>query len=228
MSIIYKHETVRLPCRRGIKIGGCYSASWAQVKIHLIVRFAAPMVNETDAQDSAGTWEMNTPELSTCFGCGALLEEREGPTHRYLESSPACWALYGEVLAREYSHPELMDIHRLSVDAYAVQHPGRESLSTINSAAIHLLRLCLILEQGLPITSANDAIKALAEGKRRYYWLTPPSSRGAITVLDVSKAASIEDHRRAVREWATSAWQAWTRHHAVIRKWLPPNLNQKL
>jgi hypothetical protein len=170
---------------------------------------------------------METPKTSRCVGCGALLEEREGPTHRYLESSPACWAIYGEVLAREYSHPELMDIHRLSVDAYAVQHPGRESLSTMNSAAIHLQRLCLILERGLPATSANDAIKSLAERKQPYRWLTPPSSRGAITVVDVWRASSIEDHRRAVREWAASAWQAWAAHHVVIRTWLPLNLGQK-
>lgn len=28
----------------------------------------------------------------------------EGPTHRYIVSSSACWALYGEVLAREFEN----------------------------------------------------------------------------------------------------------------------------
>ena len=158
--------------------------------------------------------------LAPCPGCGALLEERDGPTHRYLGSSPACWAIYGEVLAREYSTPELMEVHRLSVDAYAVQHPGRENNQTVSSAAIHLMRLSLLLEQGLDMKHANDAISALADDKRSYHWLTPPSSMGAITVVDVCRAISIEEHKRVVREWAMSAWDAWSVHHATIRKWL--------
>lgn len=176
----------------------------------------------------AGTQNVDTSKLTACVGCGALLEERDGPTHRYLESSPACWAIYGEILTREYSNPELMDIHRLSVDAYAIQHPGRESNSTINSAAIHLMRLYLLLEQGLEMRFANDAIKALSEDKRVFHWLTPPSSMGAITVVDVWKTNSIEEHKKAVKEWAMSAWHAWAPHHATIRKWLPPNHNHKL
>jgi len=158
--------------------------------------------------------------LAPCPGCGALLEDRDSPTHRYLESSPACWVIYGEVLAREYSTPELMEIHRLSVDAYAVQHPGRESSQTINSVAIHLMRLCLLLEQGLDMKHANDAITALADRRRSYHWLTPPSTMGAITVVDVWKTTSIEEHKRVVRDWSMSAWKAWFAHHATIRKWL--------
>lgn len=38
-----------------------------------------------------------------CIGCGAMFADQEGPTHRYMESSPGCWAVYGEVVAREYS-----------------------------------------------------------------------------------------------------------------------------
>ena len=171
---------------------------------------------------NGGNIQLDPSKMSVCVGCGAMLEERDGATHRYLESSPACWAVYGEVLAREYSTPELMDIHRLSVDAYAVQHPGRECSSTINSAAIHLIRLCLILEQGLPMTSANNVIKGLAEAQRPYRWLAPPASRGAISVVDVWNAVSIEAHRNAVKKWAQSAWQAWEPYHAVIRGWLPP------
>lgn len=55
-----------------------------------------------------------------CMGCGGVFAEIQGPTHRYLESSPGCWAAYGEVLAREYSDPAYFQVHRLTVDAYAV------------------------------------------------------------------------------------------------------------
>lgn len=171
---------------------------------------------------------MNDSRITSCVGCGALLEEREGPTHRYMESSPACWAVYGEVLAREYASPDLMDIHRLSVDAYAVQHPGKVSPSTINSVAIHLMRLCLLLEQGLDMQFANDAIRTLAEDKRSFYWLTPPASLGSITVVDLWRAESTEEHRKIAKAWAMSAWQAWAPHHATIRKWLPPHRALKL
>ena len=82
---------------------------------------------------------------SACPGCGALFEERAGPTHRYMESSPACWAAYGEVLAREYSDQAFYAVHRMSVDTYAVQHPGQPSPQTIQSVAVHLIRLCLQL-----------------------------------------------------------------------------------
>ena len=40
-----------------------------------------------------------------CPGCGALLPVENGPTHPYMRSSPACWARYGEVLAREFGDP---------------------------------------------------------------------------------------------------------------------------
>src|SRR5436190_1879442 len=37
-----------------------------------------------------------------CIGCGVLTPDADGPTHPYLGASPGCWAVYGEVLAREY------------------------------------------------------------------------------------------------------------------------------
>jgi hypothetical protein len=117
-----------------------------------------------------------------------------------------------------------MDIHRLTVDAYAVQHPGKESSSTINSVAIHLMRLCLLLEQGLDMRFAKDAIKSLAKDKRSFYWLTPPSSLGAITVVELWKTRSTEEHRKIADAWARSAWQAWAQHHETIRKWLQESL----
>ena len=39
------------------------------------------------------------PSKSVCPGCGLELEVVDGPTHDYIGASPACWALYGQVLA---------------------------------------------------------------------------------------------------------------------------------
>lgn len=83
-----------------------------------------------------------------CFSCGALVPQTAGPTHRYMESSPGCWSVYGEVLVREYTDALYASLHRLTVDAYAVQHPGRPSPQSIQSVAVHLISLCLILDRG--------------------------------------------------------------------------------
>lgn len=159
--------------------------------------------------------------LIRCKGCGGLFEDVAGPTHRYLESSPGCWAAYGEVLAREYTDSRYYDIHRLTVDAYAVQHPGQPSPQSIQSVAIHLISLCLILEHGVDLQRATQAMQILAKDKGRFVWLSPPASLGAVTVAKVRAATNIEEHREQVRAWASSAWEAWSAHHATIRAWLP-------
>ncbi|MFI4921761.1 MAG: DUF5946 family protein [Gammaproteobacteria bacterium] len=159
--------------------------------------------------------------MSRCLGCGAEFPDQEGPTHRYMESSPACWAAYGEVLAREYSDPAYFQVHRLGVDAYAVQHPGHPSPQTIQSVAVHLIRLCMLLERGLPMERANDAMLKASEREDLYRWLEPPLSRGSVTVADVRHADNVEAHMTAVRRWAESAWTAWAPHHSTVRSWLP-------
>ena len=138
-----------------------------------------------------------------------------------MESSPACWAAYGEVLAREYSDPAYFQVHRLSVDAYAVQHPGHDNPQAIQSVAVHLIRLGLQLERELTPGQANSAMVQAVLNKSRYMWLEPPVSRGAVTVADVWKTASVEAHVEAVRQWARSAWQAWAPHHTIIKEWEP-------
>jgi hypothetical protein len=55
----------------------------------------------------------------------------------------------------------------------------------------------------------------------RFMFLEPPASRGMMTVADVVDAVSVEDHLSKVREWAVSAWNAWSSHHEIVRSWLP-------
>jgi Family of unknown function (DUF5946) len=148
----------------------------------------------------------------------------DGPTHVYMEASPGCWAMYGEVLAREYSNPAYMAVHRLTVDSYAVQHPGSPSPQTIQSVGIHLLRLFLILERGYSDAAAAKAMPVLSRHKRSFHWLTPPQSLGSKTALDVWRCETAAQHAEAVREWARSAWLAWSPHHEQIRQWCPQHL----
>lgn len=154
-----------------------------------------------------------------CPGCGARFASFDGPVHEYMESSPACWHAFGEVLAREYCDPDLFAVHRLTVDAYAVQHPGGESRQAVQSVGVHLVRLCLFLEQGLSPDEANSAMLRVGRTKALMVKLPRPMTLGALTVADVLATDSKEAHARAVPEWARSAWQAWEASHELVRRW---------
>ena len=82
-----------------------------------------------------------------CDGCGLTLPRIEGPTHAYMLSSPACWKIYGEILAREYSNGDYWQVHRLTVDTYALQHPGKQDSRAIQSVNVHLASLYLIFKK---------------------------------------------------------------------------------
>lgn len=155
-----------------------------------------------------------------CVGCGGIFPETDAPTHRYMESSAGCWARYGEVLAREYGDIRYGKVHRLTVDAYAVQHPGRPSPRSIRSVAIHLMSLCAVLERDFPTRRVPALLKEASGRMDRYEWLSPPASMGPLTVADVHAAESPEKHRRIVRAWADSAWSAWSDRHPTVRAWL--------
>jgi uncharacterized protein DUF5946 len=156
-----------------------------------------------------------------CVGCGGLVPSMDGPTHRYLGSSPGCWHLYGQLLAREYSDAAFRTPHRLTVDSYAVQHPGTPSAQTIQSVCVHLMSLCLVLERGLTPAYATRVMAAATRKKERYFWLATPASLGAVTVADMLGVPTPLQHEERVRAWAEAAWSAWAEHHATIRGWLP-------
>lgn len=137
-----------------------------------------------------------------------------------MESSPGCWATYGEVLARQYSNRDYWFAHRLAVDSYAVQHPGQPSRQAIGSVALHLMRMCAALERGLNATEAPHLMKLIAKEKRNLRWLEPPADLGGITVLDVYLTPSAVEHNSMVRSWAESLWSAWSAHHLQVRDWL--------
>src|SRR5206468_7823942 len=84
-----------------------------------------------------------------CLGCGAVVPDVEESRRRsHTNSAPGCWLLYTEVLAREYGDFRYTAAHELTVDAYAVQHPGVPEPRFAQSVAIHLAGLCLSLERG--------------------------------------------------------------------------------
>lgn len=155
-----------------------------------------------------------------CPGCGA----RYGPhstdaTHPYIGASPACWSAFGELLAREFQDPAYGRIHRHTVDVYTVQHPGIDGRRQRQSVAIHLVGLCHWLEHELDSQRVIAATqRMLAAGRTDWRWLAPPGEH-EMTVQDALAARTPAGHERIVRSWAAATWDAWSEHHALVRRW---------
>jgi len=158
-------------------------------------------------------------ELEPCIGCGALVPRSDGPTHPYIGASPGCWAVFGEVLAKQYGEYRYPAVHRLTVDAYAVQHPGTPSRKSIQSVAVHLVSMYLVLERGFDARRATAAMRRVLAAGRAFTWLEPPELWGGLTILDVREAQGLEEHTARVRRWARSVWEAWADYHEVVREW---------
>ena len=154
-----------------------------------------------------------------CVGCGAMVPDINAPTHPYIGASPGCWKFYGDVLGREYGELRNPPWHRLTVDAYAAQHPGSESRRSIQSVAVHLIALHLVLDQQLDPLYVTRRMSATVAGAEKYHWLEPPDFDGTLSIVDVAAAAEPDRHEQAVRQWATGVWQAWRGHHATVASW---------
>jgi hypothetical protein len=157
-------------------------------------------------------------DREVCPGCGSRLVAVDGPTHAYMTSTPACWDAFNQVIAREFADPGLMDVHRLTVDAWAVQHPGDGSRRAIQSVGLHLARLWVQLERGLSGAAAHEAMLSFVSHKADLPEL-PPRLAYRMTVADVVGARSAVAHREAVNAWAIAVWDDWADQHDFIREW---------
>jgi hypothetical protein len=154
--------------------------------------------------------------LETCPDCNCKLAPVTSSKHPYLGGSASCWSLFNLILAREYSSPALMkSVHRLTVDAYAAQHPGRPERRTIQSVWVHLAGLHLTLERGLAPEFALQVIGLLTKRTDALVWLEPSPFLGPVTVQNMIHIPAAE-HEEAVRRWARSVWDAWAAHHTAI------------
>lgn len=161
---------------------------------------------------------------NACPGCAALLPAEYGPTHPYIRSSPACWRRYGEVLAREFGDPAYFAPHQVTVDAYAAQHPGIPERRAIQSVGLHLMTLCMVLEDG---ADPREGPKLHRRMVRRpvFEWLDPPAMDDRMKVVDVLPACSPSEHERLVHAWAREVWEAWSPHHDTVRRWVRRGLS---
>jgi CTP:molybdopterin cytidylyltransferase MocA len=154
-----------------------------------------------------------------CPGCGGrYLPQAIDETHPYIGASPACWAAFGEVLAREFEDVTFGEVHRHTVDVYAIQHPGTDGRRQRQSVALHLIGICHWLEKDIGTERLNAITQRLASDDRPWPWLEPPS-RYAMTVVDLLVARDGAEHVGLVRRWAEETWRAWSAHHDLVREW---------
>jgi hypothetical protein len=155
-----------------------------------------------------------------CQGCGVVLPEYDGLTHPYIGANAACWALYGELLAHEYAELGYPECHRLTVDAYAVQHPGTRESRSIQSVGTHLSGLYLVLKRGLDGPAATAMKNRVLATGPRFVWLNPPHPDSTLTVKDVLSMRREMPHCDAIEAWGRSVWDAWELHHETVQGWV--------
>lgn len=158
--------------------------------------------------------------METCPRCSIQLPAVDGPRDRYGGASPSCWAMFGEVLAKEYGEYEYPQVYRTIVDAYMAQHPGQATASGRRSVVVHLVGLLCVLELGL---SGEEVTRTLARAfpeKQDIPALEPVPWLGEVNVAHIHSARDIEEHTARARVWAESVWRAWSPHHARIHELL--------
>lgn len=149
-----------------------------------------------------------------CYGCKALVEDIPGTAHKYIGANQGCWNLYTEVLAKQYSefnYPE--DTQRLTVDTYAIQHPGVPSKQSIQSVNIHLMSLYWVLIKKLNGKEATKMIANVLDNKPSFEWLEPPFINGNLTIADILNARTKEEHEQLVKKWAEDVFDCWYHQH---------------
>jgi hypothetical protein len=155
--------------------------------------------------------------LVACVGCGGRVPDIDGPVHRYMTAAPGCWRAYTELLGGGLPPSPAAG---LTVDAYAVTHPGVPGPQSTPSVWIHLLTLCFVLERRWPVDQAIRLRRAGADSFTGWPWLTPPASMGEVSAIDLDAALRARDGGAAValtRRWVDSAWAAWADHHPAVR-----------
>ncbi len=179
-----------------------------------------------------------------CAGCKIVLPIQEELSHlenskqygsatfgRYGVASPECLVLANQVLMNEYMFGRPMCTR---LDAYGVQHPphpevqkqlgveGRYRAASKQSVAIHLIALYLMIEKKMPLEAVSAVMGRIlsSQVKLEDEELIPPEDLGTITVADVVKASTPEEHVQLVWQWSTSAWQAWKSYHHKVQEWV--------
>jgi hypothetical protein len=158
-----------------------------------------------------------SPTSGACPGCGLVLPVIDGAADPYAGASPACWAVFGQVTARDYGEFQYPDVHRLIVDAYMSQHPGFATPAGRRSVVVHLVGLLLVLERGAAGRAVGEIMGNVFPDKRDIAPLEPVPWLGELTVASLLDAPDLTAHSQRARRWAEAVWRAWAPFHEQIR-----------
>lgn len=126
-----------------------------------------------------------------CPDCGAPLGGQDG-----------CRARFETLSVRAASDLAYARLHRLAVDASALQHPD-EYCRSAKSLAAHLTGVCAAVEQGAETDRINNDVQRWLSRNPPLERPTPPASHGTFTIGDLGTDLA------AVRTWAACVWEAW-------------------
>jgi hypothetical protein len=157
-----------------------------------------------------------------CPGCFAEIEELDGPRHRYIDASPACWDVYTRLMAGD--PPIGSSLRRsLLVDAYAVQHPGGDTPQATQSVAVHLVALEAVLGAGMDSGLAIQIRVAAVEVGRQcagYPRLEPVPESWELTVAAISGRGSPGERGEITDRYVRTVWETWKGlHGSLIEGW---------
>jgi hypothetical protein len=164
---------------------------------------------------------VSAAQTERCPGCRVELPKLSGPTHRYIGASPACWAIFSDLLNAGEPPLAPAPTNALIGDAYAAQHPGTPSGQAIQSVAVHLPVLHGVIARGVdPVSALWIRRRALREGRTpkrgRFRWLESPSFEGSLNVSDVARGHSPVERAERAREYVHGMWSLWRAEHGRI------------
>jgi hypothetical protein len=176
--------------------------------------------------------------LTPCPGCGALFPPFNGPIHRYIGASAACWALFNScVVLKDPGDSELLAASRipgsqvvvpvaartdasldaLLGDAYGVQHHGDDSPQAIQSVAVHLLNVHGVISG--KTTRPGWALGRAIRQKGVFHKLTPPALGGALTIRHLFPGGGV-DVPVTRTQYVVSVYEAWlSLHGPTVEQW---------
>ncbi len=144
------------------------------------------------------------PPDDVCEDCGAVVAEGKA----------GCLKLFEEILTREFSDYRYGKIHRLTVDAYSLQHPDAYMRSG-KSFAAHLTGIYAALEAEDALAVNQTVQKWLSTNPKIEKPARLPEQRGNLTITFIHSAVDADEHDKRVREWAQEVWSAWSEHHVL-------------
>ena len=136
-----------------------------------------------------------------------------------LESEVECKQYFETIIAKEFSDFRYAKLHRLTVDAYSLQHPDPYMLSA-KSFVAHLTGMCCFMEHG----GDRDLLRTLQQwlGGRREDLEKPEllEDLGELTIAHITETTEGAEHERRVGEWATDIWRAYAIYHDLAQDWI--------